>query len=123
MVASEGKTDGVVLDTSTGLEICVLEAANKDDNPRSTKILGDTLKIKDVVDVMRAKVPEAVHHQLNSYCFRLPVGSIDFYTLQQRSGRFDQLFNESSVAFPPEWDGFTAEDITTVVEQVMARNW
>ncbi|KAF9110064.1 hypothetical protein BGX30_008114, partial [Mortierella sp. GBA39] len=31
------KADGMILGTSTGLEICVLEAAKKDNGPRSTK--------------------------------------------------------------------------------------
>ncbi|KAG9066218.1 hypothetical protein KI688_001439 [Linnemannia hyalina] len=100
--------------------ICVLESAKKDDGSRSTKALGDTLKIakfaKAMIDVMRAKVPEAVHHQLAAYCFRLNA----LYTLQQRSGRFNQLYYETSVAFPPRWDTLTAEDITTVIGQVMA---
>ncbi|KAF9546082.1 hypothetical protein EC957_010218 [Mortierella hygrophila] len=118
------KADGMILGTSTGLEICVLEAEKKDNGPRSTKALGDTLKIaklaKDMVDVMRANVPKAVHHQLVAYCFRLSAGSMHLYTFQQRSGRFDQLFYETSVAFPPRWDALTAEDITTVIGQVMA---
>ncbi|KAF9168430.1 hypothetical protein BGX21_011571 [Mortierella sp. AD011] len=118
------KANGMILGTSTGLEICVLETAKKDDGPRSTKALGDTLEIakfaKDMVDVMRAKVPEATHHQLVAYCIRLVAGSMHLYTFQQRSGRFDQLFYETSVAFPPKWDAFTAEEITTVIGQVMA---
>ncbi|KAF9997587.1 hypothetical protein BGZ80_011451 [Entomortierella chlamydospora] len=118
------KADGMIFGTSTGLEICVLETAKKDDGPRSTKALGDTLKIakfaKDMVDVMRAKVPEATHHQLVAYCIRLAAGSMHLYTFQQRNGRFDQLFYETSVAFPPKWDALTAEEITTVIGQVMA---
>lgn len=84
------KADGMILGTSTGLEICVLEAAKKDDGPRSTKTLRDTLKVakftKDMVDVMRAKVPDAEHHQLVAYCFRLTAASMHLYSLQQRSG-------------------------------------
>ncbi|KAG0297887.1 hypothetical protein BGZ98_000383 [Dissophora globulifera] len=118
------KADGMILGASTGLEICVLEAAKKDDGPRSTKTLHDTLKIakfaKDMVDVMRARVPEAFHSRLVAYGFRLAAGSMYLYTLRRRSGRFDQLFYETSVAFPPKWNAITAEEITTVVGQVMA---
>ncbi|KAF9110065.1 hypothetical protein BGX30_008115 [Mortierella sp. GBA39] len=73
-----------------------------------------------MVDVMRAKAPEAARHQLVAYCFRPSAGSMHLYTFQQRSGRFDQLFYETSVAFSPRWDTLTAEYITTVIEQVMA---
>ncbi|KAF9125837.1 hypothetical protein BGX30_000263, partial [Mortierella sp. GBA39] len=114
------KADGMTLGTSAGLEICVLESAKKDDGPRSTKVLGDTLKIakfaKDIVDVMRVKVSEAVYHQLVAYCFRLSAGSMHLYTFQQRSGLFDQLFYETSVAFPPR----TETLITTFIGQVTA---
>jgi hypothetical protein len=95
------KADGMILGTSTGLEICVLEAAKKDDGPRSTKALCDTLKIakvtKDMMDVMRAKVPDEVHHQLVVYWFRITAASMHLYTLQQRPGRFNQLFYERLV--------------------------
>ncbi|KAF9927260.1 hypothetical protein BGZ65_006881 [Modicella reniformis] len=47
-------------------------------------------------------------------------GLMHLYTLQQRSGRFDQLFYETSVAFPPKWDALTAEEIKTVIGQVIA---
>ncbi|KAG0321082.1 hypothetical protein BGZ99_004139 [Dissophora globulifera] len=73
----------MILDASTGLEICVLESAKKDGGPRSTKALHDTLKIakfaKDMVDVMRASVPEAVHSRLVAYGFRLAAGSMHLY--------------------------------------------
>ncbi|GJJ73044.1 hypothetical protein EMPS_05402 [Entomortierella parvispora] len=117
------KADGMVLGASTGLEICVLEAAKKDAGPRSIKALHDTLKIgkftKDMVDVMRAKVPEAVYPQLVAYGLRLAAGSMHLYTLRQRDGRFDQLFYETSVSFPPKWTKITAEEITAVIGQVM----
>ncbi|KAF9546044.1 hypothetical protein EC957_010180 [Mortierella hygrophila] len=85
------------------------------------RLLGDTLKIakfaKGMVDVIPTKAPD---YQLVSYCFRISAGSIHLYTFQQRSGRFDQLFYETSVTFPPRWDALTAEDITAVIGQVIS---
>ncbi|KAF9922481.1 hypothetical protein FBU30_007370 [Linnemannia zychae] len=118
------KADGMILGTSTGLGICALEAAKKENRPRSTKALQKTLKIakfsKDMVDIMRAKVPQAESHKSVAYGLRIATRSMCLYTLQQRPGRFDQLFYENNVEFPPIWNANTAEVINIVIGQVMA---
>ncbi|KAF9974083.1 hypothetical protein BGZ73_002645 [Actinomortierella ambigua] len=118
------KADGMILGASTGLEICVLETAKKDDGPRSTKARHDTLKLakftKDMVDVMRAEVAEEVQSQLVAYALRVAAGSMHLYTFQQLNGRFGQLFYEAGVTFPPTWNALTAKKVTSVVGQVMA---
>ncbi|KAG0010960.1 hypothetical protein BGZ80_001052 [Entomortierella chlamydospora] len=73
-----------------------------------------------MVGVMRVKAPDAAHHHLVAYCIRLAAESMRLYILQQLSGQFGQLFYEISVVFPSRWDIPAAEEVTTVIGQVMA---
>ncbi|KAI8601274.1 hypothetical protein EDD21DRAFT_415077 [Dissophora ornata] len=63
-----------------------------------------------------------VRHRLAIYGMRISAGTIAFYSLQHRHGRFFQLTCEGSAAFPTVWqtDGANTSEILTVITLLLA---
>lgn len=130
------KTDGVVMCVSPELELGTVEVANADHaGPNSTKALEDTLKLaktmKDQFDricdnsssIDRAlpassSSPSDPHRPpLTTYGLLIAGGTISFYTLQHRCGRFYQFSCKGTAALPAEWmsNGRNTKTILSVI--------
>ncbi|KAF9430019.1 hypothetical protein BGZ94_008616, partial [Podila epigama] len=118
------KVDGLVLSSSTMLELCVIEAANKDVGPSGSKALHDTKKLakvlKDTFDAVCARCKEDIDQKLVVFGARIAGPSITFLSLRKRQGRFYQLVDEGTVTLPSRWDGSTTMTILAVIASVMA---
>ena len=118
------KTDGLISSAVARLEICTIEAARKDNGASSTKALTDTRKMakdmKDMNNMVRTKSVDCVRQRLVTYGIRISAGTITFYTLRQRPGRFYQLCMESTISFPAIWSSETTTTILSVLASLLA---
>ncbi|KAF9575920.1 hypothetical protein EC968_000881 [Mortierella alpina] len=118
------KADGLISSAVTRLELCTIEAARKDNGASSTKALTDTRKMaknmKDMSDMVRSKSVKCVRQSLVTYGIRISAGTIAFYTLRQRTGRFYQLCLESTISFPAIWSSDTTTTILSVLASLLA---
>ncbi|KAF9960795.1 hypothetical protein BGZ65_011708 [Modicella reniformis] len=118
------KVDGLIVSTSTLLELCVLEAARKDAGPNGTKALSDTRKMakvmKDSFDTICARANTDISSFLVVYGIRIAGASMTFYSMRKRPGRFYQMANDGTVSFPIQWDRSTTITILTIISSVMA---
>ncbi|KAG0221574.1 hypothetical protein B0O80DRAFT_304954 [Mortierella sp. GBAus27b] len=118
------KVDGLIVSTRTLLELCVIEAARKDVSPNVTKALSDTRKLakilKDSFDAVCARAKKDISSLLVVYGVRIAGASMTFYSMRKRQGRFYQMANDGTVAFPAQWDGSTTVTILTIIASVMA---
>ncbi|KAG9071528.1 hypothetical protein KI688_005740 [Linnemannia hyalina] len=118
------KADGLIVSSSTMLELCMIEAANKDVGLNGTKALHDTRKmakvLKDTFDGVCAKTNKDVIDQLVVFGARIAGSSMTFYSMRKRQGRFYQLADDGTVTFPSQWDRSTTMNILTIIASVLA---
>lgn len=112
------KVDGVVASTSTLLELCIIEAANKDHGPNGTKALSKVLK--DSFDAICSRANTDIRSLLAVYGVRISGASITYYSLRKRKGRFYQMANDGTVTFPAQWNKTTTITILTIVASILA---
>ncbi|KAF9151931.1 hypothetical protein DFQ26_001086 [Actinomortierella ambigua] len=130
------KIDGVIICETSQLELGAMEAAKADHaGPNSTKALHDRLKLaktlKDQFDKIcdttalsidkilgtSSSLERPNQPPLTTYGLLISGGSISFYSLQHRRGRFYQLCCEGTATLPSVWlpDGRNTEDILSVI--------
>ncbi|KAK3805757.1 MAG: hypothetical protein J3Q66DRAFT_407315 [Benniella sp.] len=118
------KVDGIVASSVTLLELCVIEAANKDPGPNGTKALSDGRKLskvlKDSFDVICARANTDIRSQLTVYGVRISAASITYYSLRKRDGRFYQMAEDGTLTFPGQWNETTTVTILTIVASILA---
>ncbi|KAI8348583.1 hypothetical protein B0O80DRAFT_429586 [Mortierella sp. GBAus27b] len=101
------KMDGIIICCSPELELGAMEAAKADNGMHSTKALSDTIKLakvmKDQFDrVHQSTVVDALEH-ITTYGIRVSGGSVFFYTMHHRRGRWYQFTCEGAASFPEVW--------------------
>ncbi|KAF9165747.1 hypothetical protein DFQ26_009429 [Actinomortierella ambigua] len=108
------KVDGLILASSTMLELCVIEAALSDTG-KMAKVLKDTF---DCV-CAKANKDKDVVNQLVVFGARISGPSMTLYSMRKRQGRFYQLAEDGTVTFPSLWDGSTTMGILTIIASVL----
>ena len=120
------KADGIIKGTTETYELAIMEAANVENGPQGTKAMTDTVKLgkmmKDCFDLIRRNSRTDALHMLTIYGMRVSAGTISFYRLRHRHGRFFQLSCEGSVAFPVLWqsNGANTSKLLTVITLLLA---
>ncbi|KAK3816633.1 MAG: hypothetical protein J3Q66DRAFT_401773 [Benniella sp.] len=96
-----------VFNIPEAIRLAIMEAANVENGSQGTKAMTDTVKqgkmMKDCFDLIRRNSRTDVLHMLTIYGMRISAGTISFYCLRLRQGRFFQFSSEGSVAFPALW--------------------
>ena len=115
------KTDGLVVETSRKMEICVIEISRTTHEPRSTKTLDDRLKLvkmmKDTHDLIRERTTQNVRSLLVTFGVLVSGRTITLFSMHQRSGRFYQLCEEESpIDLPMKW---STEDVLGVLARLL----
>ncbi|KAG0231742.1 hypothetical protein B0O80DRAFT_532385 [Mortierella sp. GBAus27b] len=122
--AAGRKVDGLISSNSTLLELCVIEAVQKDAGPNSIKALSDTRKLakvlKDTFDAICARANTDIRSLLTVYGIRISGPSITYYSFRKRRGRFYQMAIDGTAAFPPQWNEKTTITMLTVIASIMA---
>jgi len=120
------KADGIIKSAAESYELAIMEAAKIENGPQGTKAMTDTIKLgkmmKDCFDLVRRSSRTDALHMLTIYGMRISAGTVSFYRLRHRQGRFFQLTCEGSVAFPAVWqtDGANTSKLLTVITLLLA---
>ncbi|KAK3827412.1 MAG: hypothetical protein J3Q66DRAFT_382422 [Benniella sp.] len=120
------KSDGIILRCSPELELGAMEAAKSDGGTHSTKALSDIIKLakvmKDQFDRVQQSAVDDVQEQLTTYGIRTAGGSVFFYTMQHRRGRWYQFTYQGSASFPEVWkqDGGNTNKLLSVISFLFA---
>jgi hypothetical protein len=120
------KSDGIILCCSPELELGAMEAARSDGGTHSTKALSDIIKLakvmKDQFDRVQQSTVVDVQEQLTTYGIRTAGGSVFFYTMHHRRGRWYQFTCQGSASFPEVWkqDGGNTNKLLSVISFLFA---
>ncbi|KAK3827888.1 MAG: hypothetical protein J3Q66DRAFT_382763 [Benniella sp.] len=117
------KADGLVSTKGASHELCIVEAARKDQGPNGTKALDDTLKLikgmKDMMDHIRASASENIRDQLVTYGIRISATTMTMYTMRQRPGRWYQMISHPPISLPTTWNEITGKRVSNVVSKLL----